>query len=387
MYIQNFSIRSALGNTGAETLGNLARNTAPGLKQCDGWLQNGETAVLGCVEGDFPAIPKEFTMHQSRNNQIILALYEEIRESVEHAMKEYGAERVAVVLGTSTSGSDEADRYITKLSSGEKTSFDSYAQELGAPSRFLSSLIGAKGPCYTISTACTSSTRAFISAERLLKSGIAEAVIVGGVDTLARMPINGFNALGAFSKTCCKPFAGDRCGITIGEGGALFLVTNQKSSLAMVGYGESSDGHHMTAPDPEGKGAQKAMQEALERAGLRADQIDYLNLHGTGTQLNDAAEARAVSRVFGKVFCSSTKSLTGHTLGAAGAVEAALACILLESKDAVIPVQMQNGDQYDKTLPSIGIITEPKRFDGNYVMTNNFAFGGNNASLIFARVL
>lgn len=386
MYIHNFSIRSALGNSRFETLKNLADNTAPGMKLCKGWLRGGEDAVLGCVGAELPLIPEELSKHQSRNNQMILALYEEIRESVEYAIQEYGADRVATVLGTSTSGSDEADRYIAKLSIGEKTTFDSYAQELGDPSRFLALQAGIKGPCYTISTACTSSTRAFISAERLLKSGMADAVIVGGVDTLARMPINGFNALGAFSKTCCKPFAGDRSGITIGEGGALFLVTNKKSSLQMVGYGESSDGHHMTAPDPEGNGAQKAMQEALDRAGLKADQIDYLNLHGTGTQLNDAAEALAVSRLFGNVPCSSTKSLTGHTLGAAGAVEAALACLLLEAKETVIPPQMRIGEKYDEALPPIGIISEPRVFNGNYVMTNNFAFGGNNASLIFARV-
>jgi 3-oxoacyl-[acyl-carrier-protein] synthase-1 len=223
-----------------------------------------------------------------------------------------------------------------------------------------------------------------VSAARLIKAGMLDAALVGGADTLARMPINGFNALGALSKDVCRPFAADRRGITIGEAAGLFLMTREGGAVRLMGYGETSDGYHMTAPDPEGTEAAHAMEEALERAHLKPSDITYLNLHGTGTALNDEAEARAVHQVFpGGVPCSSTKMYTGHTLGAAGCTEAGLLCLLLTAPEEVTVPKAIDAADYDPALPAIGCFTKAARIVRGPMMTNNFAFGGNNVSLIF----
>jgi 3-oxoacyl-[acyl-carrier-protein] synthase-1 len=349
--------------------------------ESDKWLASGEKAYFGTVPETLPCLPPEFSLHESRNNRLLLACFQAKEAAFRRGLAEFAPERVGVILGTSTSGSDEADRYFCGAGTED---FHGYAQELGDPSRFLSQYLGLKGISFTVSTACTSSTRAFVSAARLIKAGMLDAALVGGADTLARMPINGFNALGALSKDVCRPFAADRRGITIGEAAGLFLMTREGGAVRLMGYGETSDGYHMTAPDPEGTKAAHAMEEALERAHLKASDITYLNLHGTGTALNDEAEARAVHKVFPQgVPCSSTKMYTGHTLGAAGCTEAGLLCLLLTAPEDFTAPKAIDAADYDPALPAIGCFTEDTRIVRGPMMTNNFAFGGNNVSLIF----
>lgn len=210
-----------------------------------------------------------------------------------------------------------------------------------------------------------------------------DAAIVGGADTLAKLPINGFDALQALSHTRCLPFSGHRDGIAIGEAAALLWLSLEPGPIAVRGFGESSDAHHMSAPDPEGEGAEAAIRGALQMAGVTPDAIDYLNLHGTGTKLNDSMEAKAVYRVFGdQVTASSTKNLTGHTLGAAGAAETALIALLLQNPGSVLPPQLPDAVPVDPALPPISLVSRFTAVSGSLMMSCNFAFGGSNAALI-----
>jgi 3-oxoacyl-[acyl-carrier-protein] synthase-1 len=227
--------------------------------------------------------------------------------------------------------------------------------ELGTPALYLKARLGVAGPAYTVSTACSSSTKTFAAARRLISSGLCDAVVTGGVDSRCRFAMNGFHALGALSEGRCRPLAEDRDGINLGEGVAIFAVERAELSPGKVvvkGVGESSDAYHATAPDPEGRGAEAAMRLALDDAGMQPGDVDYVNLHGTGTFANDAMELKAVERVFGSVRYESTKNLTGHCLGAAGAVEAAICALRIE-----------NGDV-------------------RAALSNSFAFGGSNASVV-----
>ncbi|MZT09646.1 beta-ketoacyl-ACP synthase, partial [Citrobacter amalonaticus] len=213
-----------------------------------------------------------------------------------------------------------------------------------------------------------------------------DVAIVGGADTLSRMPINGFHSLESLSPTRCLPFARDRSGITIGEGAALMLLTREPQPIALLGVGESSDAHHISAPHPEGVGAIRAIQQALDNAGLIPEQVGYINLHGTATPLNDQIESRVVNALFGeRVPCSSTKHLTGHTLGAAGITEAALSMLILQH-DLPLPVQDFSLSPRDPALPPCGIIEQPQPLERPFILSNSFAFGGNNTSILLGRM-
>lgn len=375
---------NALGNNLAEIAENLQANTAPGMvPDTDGWLQQGECWV-GRVTGELPEIPPDMVQYRSRNNRLLLAALAQIRPQVDEAIVRYGNERVAVVLGTSTSGLDEGDRMVSGTSAGKPPASYRYGQqELGDPSRFLSDYLQLFGPALTVSTACSSSARAIITGQRLIESGMVDAAIVGGADTLSRMPVNGFNSLESLSSTRCKPFSAARSGITIGEAGALILLTKEPGKVQLLGVGESSDAWHMSAPHPEGVGAIHAIEMALREAELTAQDIGYINMHGTATRLNDEIEAKVVNQLFGEsVPCSSTKHLTCHTLGAAGACEAVL-CYLLLSQGLRLPAQDFTDAHQDLTLAPCGLLSAPQPFTKPIMLSNSFAFGGNNASLIF----
>src|SRR5690606_23091114 len=238
------------------------------------------------------------------------------------------------------------------------------------------------------STACSSSAKALASGARLLRAGIVDAVIAGGADSLCRFTVAGFQALESVSARRCLPFSRHRCGINIGEGAALFLLTREPGPVRLAGWGESADAHHMSAPDPSGAGAMSAMRQALQRAGWAPDEVDYLNLHGTATRHNDAMEARAVAEVLGtSVPVSSTKPLTGHTLGAAGAVEAALSWIaMIDNPDQRLPPHWWDGEA-DPELPALALATPGSRAGAGLrrVMSSSFAFGGSNAVLALER--
>lgn len=361
----------ALGRTNADVLANGLAGSLAGMVSLSGDIP-GREIVFGLVPGELPAIAEpEFDM---RANRLLLHAVTNLRADLDSFLSRYDATRVAVVLGASNTGIDEAQLNVDRwLDVGAKPSGMFFSQiELGTPADYLKRLLGVRGPSYTVSTACSSSTKAFAAARRLMELGIVDAAIVGGVDGRCRFAMNGFQALGALSRNHCRPLAEDRDGINLGEGVALFTMEKvekgEKGDVCLAGCGESSDAYHATAPDPEGHGAEAAMRAALADAGMTPADIAYLNLHGTGTQANDSMEMKAVGRVFDlpesattppfdlsgiHPTIESTKAMTGHCLGAAGAIEAAICWLYISS----------------------GHVKGP-------AMSNSFAFGGSNASVI-----
>ncbi|MEA9390037.1 beta-ketoacyl-[acyl-carrier-protein] synthase family protein [Acerihabitans sp. TG2] len=374
---------NALGNDMAEIAVNLSRGYAPGMRINHSRLLQQRPCWLGEVTAKLPAVPAALSRHDSRNNRLLLGALAQIRDPVDRTIAAYGADRVAVVLGTSTSGLDESDQLVSACQRGQTLpGYHYHMQELGDPARFLSAYLALNGPSYTLSTACSSSARAIISGRRLIETGMADVAIVGGADSLSRMPINGFDSLESLSANRCRPFSAERDGISIGEGAALLLLTREPHDIALRGIGESSDAWHMSAPHPEGSGAIRAIQMALMDARLNAADIGYINLHGTATELNDHIEAKVIHQLFGnRVPCSSTKHLTGHTLGAAGAIEAALAWLCL-TQDIPLPPQDFTDATLDGGLADCGLLTAPGRLERRFIMSNSFAFGGNNTCLI-----
>ncbi|EMJ2324390.1 beta-ketoacyl-[acyl-carrier-protein] synthase family protein [Salmonella enterica] len=387
IYISAIGMINALGNKVAEVAANLTRGVSPGMRPRAGWLLGFPEAVLGGVDAELPPIPDSFSAHRTRNNQLLLAALAQIQPQVDEAIARYGRDRIAVVMGTSTSGLNEGDAHVNLSLNQQPSPHWQYPQqELGDPSRFLNRWLGLAGPAFTLSTACSSSARAIISGRRLIEAGLADVAIVGGSDTLSRMPVNGFNSLESLSPTLCQPFGRDRSGITIGEGAALMVLTREPQPIALLGVGESSDAWHISAPHPHGEGAIRAITQALNDAGLQPDDVGYINLHGTATPLNDQIESRVVHDLFGeRVPCSSTKHLTGHTLGAAGITEAAIATLILQMQ-LPLPPQDFNRGEIDPTLPACGVLREAQPLARPVILSNSFAFGGNNASILLGRV-
>jgi 3-oxoacyl-[acyl-carrier-protein] synthase-1 len=392
IYVHDYGAISALGGDLDSHAKNLSAGFAPGFLLSPDYLVGGEMAPIGRVMDALPTFIGN-PYYRSRNNQLLLAVLSQIRHTLDEVLLRYTSDRIAIVLGTSTAGIAEGERALQVFQHSESWPDDyHYAQqELASPSQWLGELLSVTGPCYTISTACSSSARALISAQRLLLTNTVDTVIVGGADSLCRLTLNGFKSLESLARDRCNPFSRNRQGIHIGEAAALFVLSREpnfcgkKSTIALHGVGESSDAHHISAPHPEGVGAERAMRMALDNAGLTPSDIGYINLHGTATPLNDAMESKAVARLFGdKIPCSSTKALTGHTLGAAGALEAVLSCLLL-SGDGSLPAQVWDGE-YDGDLPAIGLLQNAGRLQNPFVLSSSFAFGGNNAAVIFGRV-
>ncbi|WP_202304791.1 beta-ketoacyl-[acyl-carrier-protein] synthase family protein [Dryocola clanedunensis] len=379
IFVNAVGMVNAMGSSLDEIAASLVTGQSPGMvPDTDGWLQQGECWV-GRVRGELPPVPAELSRHNSRNNRLLLAALAQIQPQIDDAVARFGRDRIAVVLGTSTSGLDEADRKV----SGTNDTYRYAQQELGDPSRFVSEYLALNGPAFTVSTACSSSARAAITGKRLIEAGMVDVAIVGGADTLSRMPINGFNSLESLSERRCRPFSAERNGITIGEAAALLLLSRDPGPVKLLGVGESSDAWHMSAPHPEGAGAIRAIEMALKEAGLTAADIGYINMHGTATRLNDDIEAKVIHQLFGEsVPGSSTKHLTGHTLGAAGACEAVL-CYLMLTRNLPLPAQDFSDCTQDSELASCGLLTSARAEYKPVMLSNSFAFGGNNATLIF----
>lgn len=326
---------------------------------------------------------------RSRNNALLRATLAQLRAPVEAAIARYGSHRIAVVVGISSPGVVEGEVAGQCLVQGKgwPTGYHLTQQEMGSACAFVARELALCGPSYAISTACSSGAKAFASAARLLRAGLADAVIAGGVDALCRLTVAGFSALDSVSAAPCNPLSRNRCGINIGEGAGLFLLSREPGPVRLAGWGESSDAHHMSAPDPGGRGALDAMRQAVQRAGVAPQAIDYVNLHGTATPLNDAMESLAVAALCGPdVAVSSTKPLTGHTLAAAGAVEAAIAWLtLVDNPQGRLPPHCWDG-QRDPALAPLRVarIGETLGRAPHYVLSNSFAFGGSNASLLLA---
>lgn len=385
-YLNELGLVSALGNTHSETLKRLLDADPSGMALTEAYSP-GRPLVCGPVSASLPELPAGTPARlRTRNHRLLLEALRQIRGPVDAAIARFGKARVGIVLGTSTSGIGEAEEaFFARAKSGAfPQAFHPALLEVGLPSEFLAWHLGLEGPAYTLSTACSSSAKALASARRLLESGICDAVIAGGADMLCAFTIAGFSALEAVSPAPCLPFSPNRKGINIGEAAALFLVTRDKARVALLGAGESADAHNVSAPEPEGLGAEAAMRLALADAGLQGGDISYLNLHGTATPLNDAMESKAVDRVLGRsVPCSSTKPLSGHTLGAAGALEAAFCWLLLspENSGGSLPPQLNDGAT-DAALPPIHLVKNGEKAALRHLMSNSFGFGGSNASLI-----
>lgn len=345
---------------------------------------------IGRVEGIEEApLPERLARWECRNNRLAwLALQQDgIIDAVAAMAERHGAERVAVVLGTSTSSIGATEEAYARLEDG------AFPADLARPQvhtphslgGFVQDATGLRGPCVTVATACSSSAKVFAQAARLIHAGMVDAALVGGIDTLCGSVLFGFNSLGLVSSQPARPFDPTRDGLSLGEAGGYALLERAatgETGLQLRGYGESSDAHHMSAPHPEGLGARMAMADALARAGIDADQVGYLNLHGTATPANDTAEARAVAGLFGEgLHAGSTKGWTGHTLGAAGIVESVFALIALE--DGLLPGTLNSTERDAVCGPQIRLDNARARID--YAMNNSFGFGGNNCSLVFGR--
>lgn len=380
VYIQASAVICGLGADPAAVETALFAAEAPRLGRME--LADGRYMPVSAVELPHSVNLRANGMPETRNNRLAQTAYDHLSPEAHRLIADTPPARLGVVIGTSTAGVDEGgDAFKERRLIGQwPDGFDLSAQELGDPALYLAALTGATGPTYAISTACTSGAKAIIAAARLITQGVCDVVLCGGVDTLCDMTLNGFGVLEALSPHRCNPFSVNRSGIHIGEAGALFVLSAAPSDMRVAGWGESSDAHHISAPDPAGAGAVMAMEGALRMTGLTPEDIGYINLHGTATRQNDRMEAHAVSSVFGALTpCSSTKPLTGHTLGAAGAVEAAFLSMALRRRRAP---RNRNDGAPDPELPAINLLRVDGEIGSRYGMSCNYAFGGNNTALI-----
>jgi len=392
LLLSSFTTTTCLGRGLAATLEALVESRS-GLRRCDFDSVELDT-FIGAVDGaDQVHIRQDLKEYDCRNNRLLqLALEQDgFAASVTTAVRKYGAGRIGMFLGTSTAGilqtelafrQRDPDTGALPANFIYKTTHNTFSA-----SDFAHRYFGLSGPAATISSACSSSAKVFASARRMIEAGIIDAAVVGGVDSLCLTTLYGFSSLGLLSNTACRPFDAQRSGISIGEAAALVLLERVPDDLnadavLLLGIGESSDAHHMSSPHPEGLGATLAMRQALASAGITAQQIDYVNLHGTATPTNDAAEGKAVHALFGPATaCSSTKGATGHTLGAAGGVEAIICALAL--RNGLMPGGV-NTMHLDPTLALNYLLhNEERRIDR--VLSNSFGFGGTNCSLVLGR--
>ncbi len=387
-WLKHFTATSCIGTGTGATLQSLMQLRS-GLKRCEF-----ETVEIDTHIGEVPGIdaqqlPAELRQYDCRNNRLAeLALSQDgFLDSVHAAVARFGSRRVGVFIGTSTSGVLQTELAYRERAGGPLPAWFHYGTSHNAFSvaDYVRRRCGLQGPAVALSSACASSAKAFASAHRMIEANLIDVALVGGTDSLCLTTIYGFNSLQLCSPAPCRPFDVARDGISIGEAAAFALLERvpeslDRGSVLLLGAGESSDAYHMSAPHPDGLGARRAMQAALEAASLDPAQIDYINLHGTGTPSNDRSESQAVTSVFGATTpCSSTKGATGHTLGAAGALEAVISALAIRNGF------MPGGVHYTHIDPTLTAhyIRENKRTPVTRVLSNSFGFGGTNCSLIF----
>jgi 3-oxoacyl-[acyl-carrier-protein] synthase I len=390
LVVTRLAIVNALGAGAGAVLAALQAKRS-GLARCAF-----ESAALDTWVGEVPglealSVRSDLAQYDCRSNRLAQMGLEQdgFAEAVAAARARYGAARIGVFVGTSTSGILETELAYRRR--------DPQTQALPADFRYQATMntyslgdfvgryLGLTGPAFVVSSACSSTAKVFGNAARMIAAGVCDAAVVGGADTLCLTSLYGFQSLELISRQPCRPFDAERDGISLGEGAAFALLEKPRSSPAadtvtLLGVGESCDAYHMSTPHPEGTGALLAMQRALEAARLRPGDIDYINLHGTATRTNDAAEDKAVVELFGPAMpCSSTKGATGHLLGAAGITEAVIA--MLAARDDLLPGSAHTRS-VDPALKS-GYLTENREARVRRLMTNSFGFGGTNCSLVF----
>jgi 3-oxoacyl-[acyl-carrier-protein] synthase-1 len=386
LQISAFTATSAVG-VGKEALVAALEQSKSGLRAND----FGATPLptwIGRVGGlEELRLPENLAGWDCRNNRLAwLGLQADgFFEAVAAARERYGAARIALVLGTSTSSIGETELAYTQLDAdggfpaGQRRPLVHTPHSLAM---FVQQALGLEGPAETLSTACSSSAKVFASAERLIRLGLVDAAVVGGVDTLCGSVLFGFNSLELVSPQPCRPFDAARNGISLGEAAGFALLERGAGRLELLGYGEASDAHHMSTPHPEGLGAERALDEALARAGLAPEAIDYINMHGTASMKNDEVEGALIARRFpAATHASSTKGFTGHTLGAAGIVEAVISLLAIERglKPGTVNTTALDAD----CAPQIRL--QPAHGEVRYALSNSFGFGGNNCSLVFGK--
>ncbi|HVJ54219.1 MAG TPA: beta-ketoacyl-[acyl-carrier-protein] synthase family protein [Aliidongia sp.] len=384
--ISRFTLASCLGPGLAATLSAL-RAGRGGLRPCD--FETVEIPTyIGAAEGLDAPIEGNLAAYDCRNNRLArLALrQDDFEAAVAEARGRYGADRIGLFAGTSTAGILETElAFRRRDEAGALPDGFRYKETHNTYSiaDYVQRELGLSGPALAVSAACASTAKAFGNAARMIQLGLCDAAIVGGADSLCLTTLYGFHSLQLTSETPCRPFDAARDGISIGEAAGFALVERADDAapedILLLGIGESSDAHHMSSPHPEGLGARLAMEKALASAALGPADIGYVNLHGTATQIGDAAEDRAILSVFGaRTPCSSTKGLTGHTLGASGILEAIISALCL--KDGFIP----GSPATLKLDPALGSNYRIENLDRqpDRVMSNSFGFGGSNCSLI-----
>ncbi|MDD5375644.1 beta-ketoacyl-[acyl-carrier-protein] synthase family protein [Acidithiobacillus sp.] len=390
--VSRFTATSCIGRGLDQTLAALLDRQS-GLKQCAFQGIDINTWVGEVDAVDDEEMEPDLQVFNCRNNRLAqLALRQDgFAEAVDAAASRWGRKRIGVFLGTSTAGilqTEWAFRRRDPVSGCLPADFVYAATHSPySLSDFIRRKLRLEGPAMSVSSACSSSAKALASAKRMLDAGLIDAAVVGGVDSLCATTLYGFHSLGLLADGPCRPFSDDRKGISLGEAAAYLLLERMPDSpdgdaMLLLGVGESSDAYHMSSPHPEGLGARMAMEQALSSARLSPASIDYINLHGTATLNNDSSEAKAVAGVFGATTpCSSTKGATGHTLGAAGALEAVICAIAIQHD--LMPAGPEGGQR--DTTTGIQYLTSNQRQRVSHILSNSFGFGGSNCSLVFGR--
>ena len=392
LLLSHFTATSCIGRGLDQTLDALRRGRC-GLAPCAFETVDLDTFVGEVAGVDDVQLPPHLAAFDCRNNRLAQLAFSQdnFAAAVRAAAAKYGHQRIGVFIGTSTSGILETElayRRRDPVSGALPDDFHYRTQHnTFSVADFTRHYFDLTGPAVVVSSACSSSAKVFSSARRMMAAGLIDAALVGGVDTLCLTTLYGFNSLGLTATAACRPYDAARDGISIGEAGAFALLEHAPEQLPddailLLGVGESSDAYHMSSPHPDGLGARIAMQAALNMAGLAAQDIDYINLHGTATPSNDAAEGKAVAALFGATTpCSSTKGATGHTLGAAGGLEAVICALALQH--GLLPAGI-NTRELDPAIPLNYLLANRTQAVAR-VMSNSFGFGGTNCSLIFGR--
>jgi 3-oxoacyl-[acyl-carrier-protein] synthase-1 len=392
--ISHFTATSCIGRGLAATLLALEQSRS-GLKPCDFETVTLETQIGEVAGVDAVRIPAALQAFDCRNNRLAqLGLEQDgFAAAVRASAARWGSERMGVFIGTSTAGILETEiafRQRDPVSGALPKGFDyEHRQNSFSVSDYVRRALELRGPAFSLSTACSSSAKAFAVAQRMIGAGLIDAAVVGGVDSLCLTTLYGFHSLQLTARGACRPFDLKRDGLSIGEAAAFALLerdaetkADDRAPIWLLGCGESSDAHHMSSPHPEGAGARMAMRRALDAAAVSAADVGYINLHGTGTPSNDSAESLAVSAVFGDdTPCSSTKAATGHTLGAAGALEAVVCALAL--RHGLLPAGL-NRTEPDPQL-SLNYLTQPRHAAISTALSNSFGFGGVNCALLLGR--
>lgn len=388
LYIHDFAVCCILGEDKASVWDALVNGVRPRFAVRD--FCGKERLVAEIPESSLPHVNSPYDNHVNRLSEKVLRKME---VPVSEAVKRWGANRIGVFVGTSDNGAEASLFALGEFRKDGKfpQCYSLKMQQADFAAEFVAQRFRLEGPVVALSSACASSASAFASARDWMEAGFCDAAIVGGVDVATETVVLGFDSLEAVSLKPTIPFSRNRSGLNIGDGAAFFLVSKEPLSAQWMvsGIGESSDASHATAPRPDGFGAILSMERALHDAGIQAADVDYVNLHGTGTRLNDAMESVAVHDVFGdSVFCSSTKGLTGHTLGASGALEAAFCALALSSANVErkLPVHCFDGER-DTSMPQIRLVAAGDRKESlRRCMSNSFGFGGCNVSLVIEKV-